>query len=604
MIKLLKRINKLSLVTKITWIITLILIIPMSLVCILYYRNFQKSLLNSASSKLKETLNYMETGIDTNLDTIDAVINELNYRQEFAYFLDKKNVLSEKEQAYFFSNVQGELINIRYLYPNKFYYIAIFSSNTHIMKKYERQYNIEELKKKSYYNEIINSESDVVYGSVRNSEFRFSNITVDDLNLDQTKTKVLPVYLRVHNLSSKQLVGVVEVDMEISKLVEEENLPVTENKTDYLLFGQNQKLIYETGKFGNNDFSNIIFNKKKDTIVHKINGKSYLIAYSRCSRTGLIRAVVIAKQNVLVYAKNIITKVILVAVGGMLLVAAIIYLSNKRMLKRLVVLDNMMAKIELGEFDVSIQDDGAVDEIARITKTFNRMASRLDSVIHSAIEKEKAQKDAELRALQAQINPHFLYNTLENMRMQCEIDEYFSIGDNLAALGDLFRYSIKWGSNEVPFELEWKNLKNYISIMKMRFDDEMECIMECEENIDDIVVPKLMLQPLVENSFNHGFHGSLPPWRISIRAFKLIDKLIIEIEDNGLGINEERLLQIKHCLKENLTIEDSESERKSIGIINVNQRLVMICKEGSNMDLSSKPGAGTKIVITIILEEE
>ncbi len=187
--------------------------------------------------------------------------------------------------------------------------------------------------------------------------------------------------------------------------------------------------------------------------------------------------------------------------------------------------------------------------------------------------------------------------------MQCEIDGYFTLGDNLAALGEMFRYSIEWGTNEVPFDLEWANLINYISIMKIRFDENLECILERGEHTGHIVVPKLMLQPLVENSFSHGFHGSLPPWRIAIRGYRQMEKLVIEIEDNGLGISEERLRQIRQAMKENLPIEGSEKERKSIGIINVKQRLEMICKEGSKIEISSEEGVGTKIVITIISEE-
>jgi two-component system sensor histidine kinase YesM len=582
----------------------LVLIVPIGVVCIFYYREFQTSLLNDANNKLKETLTYMETSMNTNLDTIDAVIHELNYRQEFSYFLDEKNMLSEREQTYYISSVQGELINIRYLYPNKFYYIAVFSSNTQVEDKFERQYKLEDLKKKPYYKEILDASNSMSYGMVRNSEFKSSNINVKDLNLDKKGIQVLPIYLKIYNLSTKQIVGVIEVDMEITKLIKEENLPVTETMADYLLFDQNNQMIYQTGTFKTADFVNLTFKNEKDIVDYKIGNKTYLLAYSRCGNTGLMRAVIIAKHNVLAYSNSIIVNVILVAISSMLIVFALIYWIIKKMLKRLVVLDEMMAKIEGGDFDVSIQDNGEADEIARISRSFNRMASRLHSVLRSAIEKEKAQKEAELKALQAQINPHFLYNTLENMRMQCEMDEYQNLGDNLAALGDLFRYSIKWGSNQVPFELEWANLENYISIMKMRFAEDMTCIMECEEHIGDIIVPKLLLQPLVENSFNHGFRGNFPPWRITIRAFRQMDKLIIEIEDNGSGIREERLQQIWQAMEEKRPIEASERDRNSIGIINVQQRLDMICKEGSKIEISSKVKVGTKIVITIILEEE
>jgi len=231
------------------------------------------------------------------------------------------------------------------------------------------------------------------------------------------------------------------------------------------------------------------------------------------------------------------------------------------------------------------------------------MASHLQAVINSAVEKEQAQKAAELSALQAQINPHFLYNTLENMRMQCEIDGYYAIGDSLAALGDLFRYSIKWGSNEVPFRLEWDNLKNYISIMNMRYQEDLKCIMEIGEGVGDVMVPKMLLQPLVENSFSHGFKQVLPPWLIVIRAFRKRDMLVIMIEDNGSGIEQERLLEIRQCLKNDTPLR-GEKKKRSIGLINVKQRLLHICRGGAEIFIDSQPDRGVKIVIEIKMEEE
>lgn len=387
--KYLGKIKGLGLVQKIIWIITLVLIAPIAIVCIFYYRGFQNSLLNDAQNKLKETLNYMETSMDMNLDTIDAVINELNYRQEFPYFLDEKNVLSEKEQIYFVSSMQEELINIRYLYPNKFYYGAVFSSNNQIKEKYERQYSLEDLKNKPYYNEIIAEKDNISYGMVRNSEFKSSNINIENLNLDKSVIQVLPTYLKVYNLSTRQIVGVIEVDMEITKLVGEDNLPVMGNNVDYLLLDQNNKLIYQTGTLKPEDFMNLEFHNKEGIIDYEIGNETHMLAYSRCERTGLMRAVMIAKHNVLDYANNIIINVVIIALGGLFIVVMLIYFIIKRMLKRLMVLDDMMAKIEVGEFDVFIPDNG-YDEIARISRSFNRMASRLNSAIHSAIEKEKA----------------------------------------------------------------------------------------------------------------------------------------------------------------------------------------------------------------------
>ncbi len=602
--KVVGKLKKLSLITKITSSVTLILIIPMLVVCFFYFRVFQNSLLNDAHNKLTENLNEVKMEMETNLDMVESVSNELNYLQEFAYFLDAGNVLSNKEQMFYISNVQKELINIRYLYPNKFYYIAIYSSNNQINDKFDRQYSINELKEKPYYEAIINSPDKISYGQVRDSEFKTSNIALnpDNLNLNRSGTLVLPAYLKVHNLSTKDIVGIIELDIQVGKLMDKGNGHSVENGLTYLLLDRQNHIVYQTGKFKDTDFMKVNFDNQSGSLDVDIENKTYMMDYDRCGRTGLMRGVIIAKENVLSFANNLMIKVILIALVSMCIVVFTIHWILRKMLKRLLVLDSKMAEIESGKFDVAIKDNGE-DEISRISRSFNSMASQLKAVISSAIEKEKAQKDAELRALQAQINPHFLYNTLENMRMQCEIDEYYTIGDGLAVLGDLFRYSIKWGSNEVAFNLEWTNLKNYIAIMQMRFEDDVACILECEEGLENIIVPKLMLQPLVENCFNHGLHNQLPPWKIKVRAFKEDNKLLIVIEDNGCGMDRERLKKIRKCMMENTPIEDSEKARSSIGIINVKQRIDRICKAGSGIEIDSEAGVGTKIVIAIVPEE-
>ncbi|SCP97419.1 two-component system, sensor histidine kinase YesM [Anaerobium acetethylicum] len=601
--KILKKLKKMNLVTKITVIIAIVLIIPIFVVCLIYFRAFQDSLISDAASGLEDDLRKMESMMDTNLDTIDAVISELDYRQEFSYFLDDRNVLSKSEQNFYVSSVQEELLNIRYLYPNRFHYIAVYSSNNQIKNSYERQFDLAELKAKPYYDEIESADEKVSYGSVRNSEFKTSNINVSDYNLDTSAILVLPTYMKVYNLSTKEIVGVVEVDTEITKLVGGRTLEGMSGDSSYLLFGQDNSLLYNTKDFENAGFEGIEFEDREGSRNVTIDGKPYMMVYSRCDITGLVRAVVMPEDKVMVFAEDMLFRLIGVAVAGICIVVGIIYWLIRRMLQRLLVLDSKMSEIESGKFDVVIEDEHE-DEISRISRSFNRMTSRLESVINAAIKREHAQREAELQALQAQINPHFLYNTLENMRMQCEIDGYFTISDSLAALGDLFRYSIKWGSKEVPFEMEWANLKNYMAIMQMRFDDDVKCILECDEGIDDIIVPKLMLQPLVENSFNHGFKESLPPWVISVRALKREGRLMIEIEDNGAGIEEKRLKKLKACMERNTPFENAEQQRKSIGVINVKQRIDMICRPGSRMEIDSLPGIGTKIVITIVLEEE
>lgn len=589
-------------ITKITWMIAVVLIIPTAVAGIFYYNSYKKTLLKDAGIQMERELEGLKTTMDNNLDAIHAVINELSYRQEFAYYLDGKNILSERERQHYASGMEEELINIRYLYPNLFYQIVVYGDNESLDLNNDWQFSMDILKKKAYYDEILHSDSDLVYGSVRKADFLISTLDVDNLNIVKDGKLILPVYLKIRNLSTKDVVGILEVDMSVEKLAG--NLFQKQDRdTDYLIFGRDGTLLHQTGTYETADFEQCLFKENEGKESVSVAEEPYLLTYSRSNRCGLINVVLKSRKGVLEFASEMMLRVVVVAIVCGACVIGLTYLLLKRMLKRLVVLDDMMSQVESGHFDIAIREEGPDDEITRIIRRFNQMASHLQAVINSAVEKEQAQKAAELSALQAQINPHFLYNTLENMRMQCEIDGYYAIGDSLAALGDLFRYSIKWGSNEVPFSLEWDNLKNYISIMNMRYQEDLKCIMEIGEGVGDVMVPKMLLQPLVENSFSHGFKQVLPPWLIVIRAFRKRDMLVIMIEDNGSGIEQERLLEIQQCLKNDTPLR-GEKKKRSIGLINVKQRLLHICRGGAEIFIDSQPDRGVKIVIEIKMEEE
>ena len=135
----------------------------------------------------------------------------------------------------------------------------------------------------------------------------------------------------------------------------------------------------------------------------------------------------------------------------------------------------------------------------------------------------------------------------------------------------------------------------------MRYEDDLEDELECDYGLEDVIVPKMILQPLVENCFSHAFKTKMPPWKVHVTARREGDRLVIAIEDNGCGIEGEKVAWIQRCLDENKEIRCTEKQRKSIGILNVKQRIEMICKEGSKVAIESEQHEGTVIRIIIVL---
>lgn len=302
-------------------------------------------------------------------------------------------------------------------------------------------------------------------------------------------------------------------------------------------------------------------------------------------------------------AKEMIAVVGLTACVGILIMVGLTYFTIKRMLKRLVELDDAMQKVEKADFQIELKDDTYMDEVSRLKKSFREMTQRLQIATREIVERKTAQNEAELKALQAQINPHFLFNTLETMRMQCEIDRYYKVGNGLMALGELFRYTIRGKEYKVPFYQEWNHLKNYIDLMALRLDEDFSYEMKYDERLKSVIVPKMFLQPLVENSFQHGFKMVPAPWKLWVEAYEEEKTMIIHIKDNGGGMNEEQLRTIQQEIRQRHSMPQEKEKKQSIGIINVVQRIDKICPNGSSVFIKNGEDGGIDIKIMITLEE-
>lgn len=596
-----KRHYGLSMVWKMTIATMLLLLVPIFIICIIYIQMYQSTSMEAADAKLTSVLGSMQNRIDETLSDADVMLDELFYRQEFSYFMNEKNELSQREINYYTSSVQKELINNRYLYSNIFGNTGFYSSNKQV--KADWQFPLENLEEKPYYAEVLVDTPGAVYGDVRESELVFSTLDTKHIKVGNANVYVLPIYKKVYAIGTKDVIGVVETDVDINRLMELTSLRNDDAGITKMVADRKKHVLINTGDQDKNFENRLMEHIDADEGAKElhIDGASYRISYSVCPSTGLINIALLSRDDIYSTLFNMIMGVLLITVMCLGVMGIITYLVISNMLKRLVVVDVMMGKVREGHFDVLIPEDGKSDEISRIGSSFNLMVAHLNEVLEEKVRNEQAQKDAEIKALQAQINPHFLYNTLENMRMQCEIDSYYMMGNSLAVLGELFRYSIKWGNNEVAFELEWQNLKNYLYIMRMRYEDDLEDELECDYGLEDVIVPKMILQPLVENCFSHAFKTKMPPWKVRVTARREENRLVIAVQDNGCGMEKEKAAWIQKCLDENKEIRCTEKQHKSIGILNVKQRIEMICREGSKVTIESTPGEGTVIWITIVL---
>ncbi len=256
----------------------------------------------------------------------------------------------------------------------------------------------------------------------------------------------------------------------------------------------------------------------------------------------------------------------------------------------------MIQKISDGDRAVRINTDNKKSELKDISLGINDMLENLNIFIRENYELELRQQEADFRALQAQINPHFMYNTLEYIRMSALSEGMEELSEVVFAFASILRNNISQ-SKMIYLENEMKFLEQYVYLYQMRYPRNIGYSFKIEESIKKIEIPKFSLQPLIENYFAHGIDFRRINNAISVNVYQKSEILQIEIKDNGKGMTEEKLNQINDYLSSN-----EELSSDSIGIKNVNERLIIIFGSSYKMTFSETDGGGVTILISIDLK--
>ena len=259
-------------------------------------------------------------------------------------------------------------------------------------------------------------------------------------------------------------------------------------------------------------------------------------------------------------------------------------------------LSEEMRTITLNEYSGSTLESRE-DEIGILQDSFNHMISRNKELIAQQYQAKLEKRNAQLRALQAQINPHFMYNTLQvigGMALEKDAPEVYSV---TLALSDILRYSLNFSKEMVCLEEEVEYLKSYVMIQNERFGGKVQLKLELEPDTRKCLIPKLILQPLAENSFEHGLLNKAGDWLLTVESHITPEgDLLICIKDNGIGFDSERLAQIREKIE--LDTVKALNSGSHIGLANVHARIKLrSAKEGHGVSIDSSPETGTTVSV-------
>lgn len=276
---------------------------------------------------------------------------------------------------------------------------------------------------------------------------------------------------------------------------------------------------------------------------------------------------------------------------------ALAYVLSNEITKPIKKLSDSMHEVEKGNFDHVMLEVEGENEISRLSSSFNVMTTEIKHLMEQNVEEQRQKRKSELMALQAQINPHFLYNTLDSIIWMAEWGKNKEVVLMTSSLAKLLRQSISNQNELVKVEDEVEYTRSYLTIQKMRYKDKLEYEILVEPEILNFKVAKLILQPLAENAIYHGIKYKEGKGKILVEGFRRDQELILRITDDGIGMKPEQLEKIFEKRK-------TDRKRNGVGVLNVHERLRLYYGQKYGLTFESEWGIGTRVEIHIPYEEE
>ena len=282
----------------------------------------------------------------------------------------------------------------------------------------------------------------------------------------------------------------------------------------------------------------------------------------------------------------------------LIVIILVIYILSRRLSRRITQpvteLCEMTEKFAGGDFSVSYHTDSN-DEMKTLAESFNSMVKEIETLVDDIHKEQENLKDAELRLLQEQINPHFLYNTLDAILWMTEAGENQKAIQIIQELSSFFRISLSKGQSEITINNEREHVRSYLEIQRYRYQDILDYEIDFDEGILEYHIQKLTLQPIVENALYHGIKNKRGKGMIKVLGKEEADTIVFSIIDDGIGMKPEELERLRSLIAGNITDDD----QSGYGMANVEKRLEMLYGEEYGMTVESEYGEGTTVNVRI-----
>lgn len=451
----------------------------------------------------------------------------------------------------------------------------------------------DELRHAPIYQVAKNSENGMVWAHVEKG-----NEQIYEMN----RTDKIVLYREIRDLAQKKTLGhiTIGVSQEYFTSLSENALRSDEA---LLVLDRNGGVLSSVGNVDeqlaeylqSEDFVKADYRKRADHFGYG----SYEVICMQLEKNASIICKIVPRYNVQTQIREAAYMPLLLLLGMLLALLPLLVIISNVVTKPLLRLREAIVEVSTGDFDHQVEIT-TQDEIGEVAQCFNRMVNSIRELIEKNYVITLQEKESELAALQAQINPHFLYNTLDSLYWQAIEADNEELGESILALSQLFRLVLNQGQSEVSVSHEIELVSRYLQIQKMRFTKRLEYTIDIDPAISHAKIPKLILQPFVENAIVHGFENLDVACSLSVRGTHEDGRIRFEIRDTGVGMRQD---QIDALWEE----EPNQYRKQRIGryaIKNIRERLQRRYQGDFTLEIQSEIGKGTVVILTIPFEEE
>jgi two-component system sensor histidine kinase YesM len=392
-----------------------------------------------------------------------------------------------------------------------------------------------------------------------------------------------------------EFLGTLIIRINIEKIVDE----FSSEEGDLILFSGDAILYPKEPVFQLEKVQSSI-RSNKGYFTKKIGEHTYFIAHTRSSKTGWTYLNITPFNQIferVIFIKELVVMVFIAIFVLVILIGFRFSRSLTRPIDNLISRMKMAEKGNFAEAHLQTADDSpmSMDEMGLLHRTFRIMVERINTLITENYANELLIKETEFRALQAQINPHFLYNTLESINWLAKVNKQTQISNMVESLGFLLRNSINMKEEILTLGEEIEVVKSYVTIQKYRFDERLAFGLEIPESLLKRRLPKLTLQPLLENAIHYALEPSIGTSTIIVSAELTEEGFFLTVADDGPGMPEDMLDKLRNG--------ERRAKGKGIGLLNIDERIKIAFGDAYGIRINSAPGRGTRVILALPYEE-